>query len=259
MLKQIIKIDVDKCDGCGACVTACHEDAIGLVNGKAQLLREDYCDGLGDCLSACPLDAISFEQIDVVPISQSPLLSTESIDHHDSEPFNQECSCSENAESYTGDKSPAESNTSDKSPAESYSCDKSPAESYTGDKSPAELRISLANWPIQIKLVPEKAGYYDKADLLIAADCTAFAYSSFHPEFLSDHTTLIGCPKLDAIDYTEKLAAIFQNDIKSITVLRMEVPCCKGLATATQTALQSTGKTIPLQVIVLSRDGRILG
>ncbi|MFV0518574.1 MAG: ATP-binding protein [Aminipila sp.] len=190
MIRKIIKINQEKCNGCGLCVNACHEGAIGMIDGKAHLLRDDYCDGLGDCLPVCPTDAISFEERE--------------------------------------------------------------AADYVED-------VQLSQWPVQIKLVPINAPYFNNADLLIAADCTAFAYANFHEDFIKDHITLVGCPKLDSVDYSEKLSQIIaNNNIKSIRVTRMEVPCCGGIEYAVKKAIELSGKNIPCEIVTISIKGRIL-
>ncbi len=205
MKRQIIKIDEEKCNGCGICVTACHEGAIGLVEGKARLLRDDYCDGLGNCLPGCPTGAITFEEREAAAYDEEAVQKR--IDAH----------------------------------------------SRAGQDS--ELR----QWPVQLKLVPVNAAYFNGANLLVAADCSAFAYANFHRDFIKNHITVIGCPKLDSGDYTEKLTAIIaQNDIKSLTIVRMEVPCCGGLSHAATEALKASGKFIPWQVVTISTDGRRL-
>lgn len=204
MIRRIIQIDEDKCNGCGACASACHESAIGMVEGKAKLLRDDYCDGLGDCLPQCPTGAITFVEREAAPYDEQAVLENK--------------------------KKKEEKQTS-----------------------------QLAQWPCQIKLVPVHAPYFNGAKLLIAADCTAYAYANVHQEFMRGKITLIGCPKLDAVDYSEKLTQIIAgNDIHSVTVLRMEVPCCGGLEMAARKALQNSGKFIPWQVVTISIDGRIL-
>lgn len=207
MIRKIIKIDGDKCNGCGLCATACHEGAIGMVNGKAKLLREDYCDGLGDCLPACPMGAITFE------VREAPAYNEEAVRK-------------------------AKEN-------------QVPIPFVPGSK--------LTNWPVQIKLAPINAPCFNGADLLIAADCTAYAYANFHNDFIRDRVTLIGCPKLDSVDYSQKLTAIIENNnIKSISVVRMEVPCCGGIEFAVKQAINASGKMLPLQVATISTDGQIL-
>lgn len=228
MIRKIIKIDEEKCNGCGACVSACHEGAIGLVDGKAKLMRDDYCDGLGDCLPSCPTGAISFEQREAADYNEKAVMENRfkkhGIAHHGGCPGSRLSRIMHGHDSHTDIK--------------------------------AESRLS--QWPVQIKLVPVNAPYFDGADLLIAADCTAFAYGNFHNDFIKDKITLIGCPKLDSVDYSEKLTAILAvNDIKSVTVVRMEVPCCGGIQTAVQKALDASGKNVPLNVTVISTDGKI--
>ena len=224
MLRKIIRIDEEKCNGCGACAKACHEGAIQMADGKAKLVFEDYCDGLGDCLPVCPTDAISFEERDV------PAYTKKTV-----HPANLPCGCP---------------GTESKVIRREDTC--------MAD-APSPITSRLSQWPVQIKLVPVNAPYFDGADLLIAADCTAYAYGNFHNEFIRDRIVLVGCPKLDAVDYTEKLTAIITNNtIKSLTVVRMEVPCCGGLEAAAKNALKASGKVIPLQVVTISTDGRII-
>lgn len=229
MIRRIIKIDQEKCNGCGACATACHEGAIDMVNGKAVLTREDYCDGLGDCLPNCPTGAITFEEREAPAYNEAAVKAAQAAKRA------QACGC------------PGEQ-------AKTIAEPQSSAAQVTM-AAPSELR----QWPVQIKLVPVNAPFFDGAKLLIAADCTAYAYGNFHQEFIRGHVTLIGCPKLDAVDYSEKLAQIIaQNDIRSITVTRMEVPCCGGIEHAVKQALAKRGKLIPWQVVTISADGRIL-
>ena len=229
MLRKIIKIDQEKCNGCGACAAACHEGAIEMVNGKATLTREDYCDGLGDCLPACPVDAITFEEREAPAYNEAAVLAAK---QKKATPL--PCGCPGTA-------------------SKAIKRDVSAVQTRT----PAVSQLS--QWPVQIKLVPVNAPYFDGAKLLVAADCTAYAYANFHNEFIRNHITLIGCPKLDEGDYTEKLTAIIaNNDIKSVTVVRMEVPCCGGIEQAVKRALQTSGKFIPWQVVTVSTDGRIL-
>lgn len=199
MIRKIIRIDEDKCTGCALCATACHEGAIGMVNGKAKLLRENYCDGFGDCLPACPAGAISFEEREAPAYDENAVLKSK----------------------------------------------------------PSVGRLS--QWPVQIKLVPVTAPFFKDADLLIAATCSAFAYGAFHEHFIKDRVTLVGCPKLDGVDYADKLSQIFAaNDIKSIRLARMQVPCCGGLESAVKRAVAASGKDIPVSVSIISSDGRIL-
>ena len=219
MIRRIITIDEEKCNGCGLCADACHEGAIGIVSGKARLLREDYCDGLGDCLPACPMNAISFEEREAPAYNEAAVLAAKKA----------------------------------KAAPLPCGCPGSACQSVQATES------QLRNFPVQIKLLPPNAPYFDGADLLIAADCTAFAYGNFHRDFMRNKVTMIGCPKLDAVDYAEKLTQIFQyNDIRSITVTRMTVPCCGGLSHAVKTALENSGKTIPLHIITISPDGKIM-
>ena len=202
MIRKIITIDEEKCNGCGLCAKACHEGAIGMVGGKAKLLREDYCDGLGDCLPACPMKAITFEEREAPAYNEAAVLAA-----------------------------------------------KKAKESASGN---------LNNFPIQIKLLPPVAPWFADSDLLIAADCTAYSYGNFHNDFMQGKVTMIACPKLDGVDYTEKLTQIFtNNNIRSVTVTRMTVPCCGGLSYAVQTALERSGKQIPLHIITISPDGKI--
>lgn len=229
MIRKIIKIDEEKCNGCGACATACHEGAIEMVNGKAKLMRENYCDGLGDCLPACPTSAISFEE------REAPAYDEEAVKRakmqKQSAPL--PCGC------------PG---------TQSKSITRQPAL-----ETPQVVNSQLSQWPVQIKLVPVNAPYFDGANLLIAADCTAYAYANFHNEFIRGRITLIGCPKLDEGDYADKLTEILSlNDIKSITILRMEVPCCGGIENAAKRAIEASGKRIPWNVVTIATDGRII-
>ena len=205
MIRKIVHFNTEKCNGCGLCARACHENAIGIVNGKAQLLRDDYCDGMGDCLPACPMDAISFEE----------------------------------REALAYDEVAVEQN-----------------------KQTLSLNLkssSLKQWPCQIKLAPIRAPFYANSDLLIAASCTAYAYSSFHHDFMENKITLIGCPKLDGVDYSEKLTAIIRNNpFTSITLVKMEVPCCKGLEVAVNKAIEQSKKELPLKVVTISIEGKLI-
>ncbi len=237
MIRKIIKIDEEKCNGCGACAAACHEGAIEMIDGKAKLTREDYCDGLGDCLPACPTDAISFEEREAPAYDEAAVLAAKAKKAEAPLP----CGC-------PGTQSRAIRRES------------AGIESEAAQGFPATASVSqLSQWPVQIKLAPVNAPYFNGAKLLVAADCTAYAYGNFHNEFIRDHITLIGCPKLDSVDYSEKLTAILaNNEIRSVTVVRMEVPCCGGIEHAVKTALQESGKFIPWQVVTISTDGRII-
>lgn len=229
MIRKIIKIDEDKCNGCGACAAACHEGAIGMVDGKAKLLRDDYCDGLGDCLPACPTGAIRFEEREAAAYDERAVLEN----RKKAEPVHGGCPGSRLRQMAPKTDQP--------------------------DAASGKIPSQLGQWPCQIKLVPVNAPYFDNAKLLIAADCTAFAYANLHQEFMRGKITLVGCPKLDGEDYSEKLTAIVSgNNIQSVTVVRMEVPCCGGLELAAKKALQASGKFIPWQVVTISVDGNIL-
>lgn len=219
MIRKIIHIDEEKCNGCGLCAEACHEGAIEMVNGKARLMRDDYCDGLGDCLPACPTGAITFTEREAAAYDE------EAVKRHLAK----------------RDGAPSASGTAASQPG------------LTSQPS------QLCQWPVQIKLAPVSAPYFSGARLLIAADCTAYAYASFHQDFIRGRVTLIGCPKLDGVDYTEKLTEILSgNDIRDLTIVRMEVPCCGGIQHAATEALKASGKFIPWQVVTISTDGRIL-
>ena len=233
MLRRIIQIDEEKCNGCGACAAACHEGAIGMVNGKARLLRDDYCDGLGDCLPACPVNAITFIEREAVAYDEAAVKANQAAKARATGAL--PCGC-------PGTTAKTIERAAQTTPAHAE-----------------KVESQLYQWPVQIKLVPVTAPYFDGANLLIAADCTAFAYGDFHNRFMRNHVTIIGCPKLDAVDYAQKLTEIIrQNDIKSVTIVRMEVPCCGGLEAAAKKALQDSGKFIPWQVATISTDGRIL-
>lgn len=224
MVRKIIQIDEEKCNGCGACARACHEGAIGMVDGKAKLLRDDYCDGLGDCLPACPTGAITFVEREAAPYDEQAVQA--------------------NKKGHAG-------------------CPGTRMKQFHLQAAPEIPAVpagsQLGQWPCQIKLVPVNAAFFQGAKLLIAADCAAFAYANMHQEFMRGKITLIGCPKLDGVDYSAKLTEILRgNDIRSVTIVRMEVPCCGGLELAAKKALQNSGKFLPWQVVTISTDGRIL-
>ena len=246
MLRKIIKIDESKCNGCGACASACHEGAIAMVNGVAKLTREDYCDGLGDCLPACPTGANTFEMreapaYDEAAVKKAQLQKKLMQELGGGMP----CGCPGSQA-----KSIKHENTESESGSVSSASSVSPVQAVPS---------RLSTWPVQIKLAPVNAPYFSGADLLIAADCSAYAYGNFHNDLIKNRVVLIGCPKLDEGDYSEKLKAIIAgNDIKSVTVVRMEVPCCGGIEMAARRALQESGKFIPWQVVTISTDGRVL-
>lgn len=230
MIRKIIKIDENKCNGCGACASACHEGAIEIINGKARLTREDYCDGLGDCLPSCPVDAISFE------LREAPSYNEEAVRKNKIEKQNNSsyCSCPS-------------------------AMSKTLAKTRNEIAETTVISSELLQWPVQIKLIPTIAPFFENANLLIAADCTAYAYGNFHNKFMRNHITIIGCPKLDEGDYSEKLTQIISNNnIKSVTIVRMEVPCCGGIEAATKKALQNSEKFIPWSVVTISTNGKIL-
>ena len=232
MVRKIIEINEEKCNGCGLCASACHEGAIGMVDGKAKLLRDDYCDGLGNCLPVCPTGAITFVEREAAAYDEAAVQANL---HAKAQPEPLACGCPG-----------SQAKTLHRTPA---------AQPAAAAPAVSELR----QWPVQIKLVPVNAPYFDGAHLLVAADCTAYAYADFHREFIRNKITLIGCPKLDEGDYSEKLTEIIRrNEIKSVTVVRMEVPCCGGIEHAVRTALQNSGKFLPWQVVTVSTDGRIL-
>ena len=291
MIRRVIQIDEDRCNGCGACANACHEGAIGMVNGKAKLLRDDYCDGLGDCLPSCPTGAITFVEREAAAYDEAAVIANKqakldaeksgdvagsgaghrarnlgvnggkspvhlgcpgsmarSIFRRPAAASGGEADKAVQASSYEQTAVECVQNTSDKT-----------GNQHTGDIYNYERPSQLTQWPVQIKLAPVNAPYFDGAKLLIAADCTAYAYASFHEKFIKGHVTLVGCPKLDSVDYSEKLTEIIKrNDIQSVTIVRMEVPCCGGLEMAAKKALQDSGKFIPWQVATISIDGRIL-
>lgn len=238
MIRKVIQIDEEKCTGCRLCVDACHEGAIGLVNGKAKLLRDDFCDGMGDCLPSCPTGAITFVEREALPYDEQAVAAAmRAREQVASVPAAGGCPGSR-AQTLR----PAHAQAA---PAFAASCEAAPSQ--------------LAQWPCQVKLMPLQAPYYQGCDLLIAADCTAFAYASFHERFMSGKITVIGCPKLDAVDYSEKLSTILAlNDIRSVTVTRMEVPCCGGLERAAAAAVASCGRDMPFEVVTFSVRGDIL-
>lgn len=260
MLRKIIHIDQEKCNGCGICVNACHEGAIGLVDGKAKLMRDDYCDGLGDCLPTCPTGAITFVEREAAAYDEAAVQENmkkkqgaahqrhgSENQHHSAANHQQQpdlpCGC------------PGSQSRTLKRETEAPASNSTPAVPVqTGT-----LESQLRQWPVQIKLAPINAPYFDGANLLIAADCAAYAYADFHNQFIRNRITLIGCPKLDDVDYSEKLTAILaNNNIKSVTVVRMEVPCCGGIQNAVINALKNSGKMIPWQVVTISTTGEIL-
>ena len=295
MLRKIIQIDEDKCNGCGACATACHEGAIAMLHGKAKLIRDDYCDGLGDCLPACPTGAITFVVREAAAYDEAAVLENQKkkAEQKDTPLPSLENSGSENA---PADNCGCAGTQSQEIKHAVHGCAgtqsqeiKHAAHGCAGAQSqeikhavhgcagaqsqeiehadenvqqtiPAAEPVSrLSQWPVQIKLAPVNAPYFNGAKLLIAADCTAFAYANFHERFIKDHITLVGCPKLDSADYSEKLTEIIrENDIESVTIVRMEVPCCGGLEYAAKTALQNSGKFIPWQVVTISIDGKMI-
>lgn len=231
MIRRIIHIDEEKCNGCGACAQACHEGAIAMVEGKAKLMRDDYCDGLGDCLPACPTGAITFVEREAAAYDEAAVLAAKA---EREKPH--ACSC----------------------PGSAARALEPKTEKVTV-RAQTESVSQLRQWPVQIKLAPVNAPWFKDAKLLIAADCTAYAYASFHEDFIKDRITLVGCPKLDSTDYSIKLGEILRNnDIRSITVVRMQVPCCGGIEFAVRKALQDSGKMIPWSVVTISTDGKII-
>lgn len=233
MIRKIIEINEEKCNGCGLCAQACHEGAIGMVNGKAKLLRDDYCDGLGDCLPVCPVDAIKFVEREAAAYDEEAVKAAQA-ERAAAADKPLPCGC-------------AGSQVKSFERSGTCSCEGGHAESR------------IRNWPVQIRLAPVNAPYFDGADLLIAADCTAFAYGDFHNRFVKDRIMLVGCPKLDPVDYSEKLTEILRNNnIRSVTLVRMQVPCCGGLQSATANAIKASGKEIPASLAVISTDGRVI-
>ena len=238
MIRKIIRIDKEKCNGCGVCADACHEGAIDIINGKAELVREHFCDGLGDCLPECPTGAISFEEREAPEYDEKAVKEAQKKIFAKNQAMTAHAGCPGSKSMQIQRKEASETETT----------------------SSTQNQVSkLQNWPVQIKLAPVNAPYFNGAKLLIAADCTAYAYAGFHQDFIRNKVTLIGCPKLDQVDYSEKLTAIIQNnDIQSVTIVRMEVPCCGGLEMAARKALQNSGKFIPWQVITIGIDGNII-
>lgn len=238
MKRRIIEINREQCNGCGACAAACHEGAISMIDGKAQLMRDDYCDGLGDCLPVCPTGAITFVEREAAAYDEKTVMENKRKmmqEKMKKEGMTLPCSCPGSQTRRIEHTAYAEV-----------------------EEENAKYVSRLSQWPVQIKLVPVNAQYFDGAKLLIAADCTAYAYAAFHERFIRGHITLVGCPKLDDVDYSEKLTEIIRdNDIKSVTIVRMEVPCCGGLETAAKKALQQSGKFIPWQVVTVTVDGRL--
>ena len=238
MIRKIIHIDEDKCSGCGLCATACHEGAIDIIDGKAKLVRENFCDGFGDCLPGCPTGAITFEEREAPAYDEAAVQeSKKKKELQEKMKHLHEGGC----------------------PGSRMRMLEQPGEAGSNIAEPMRQAPQLRNWPVQIKLAPINAPYFNKTKLLIAADCTAYAYANFHQEFMRGKVTLVGCPKLDAVDYSEKLTEIIRsNEIQEVTIVRMEVPCCGGLEMAAKKALQASGKFIPWQVVTISIDGKIL-
>ena len=232
MIRKIVKIDQEKCNGCGLCIDACHEGALQLINGKATLVSESYCDGLGACLPECPMGAISIEEREAQPFDE------EAVKQHIMQKTEETLPCG--------------------CPGTQVRAMERPVNSLA-QQSQAPVESQLRQWPCQIRLVPANAPYFRNAHLLVAADCTAYAYASIHQDFMRNKITIIGCPKLDDVDYSDKLTDILKyNDIKSVTVLKMEVPCCGGLAYAVRNALIQSGKMIPWRVVTISIDGKVI-
>ena len=243
MKRRIINIDESKCNGCGACANACHEGAIAMVNGKAKLMRDDFCDGLGDCLPACPTGAITFTEREAVAYNEAAVLAAKQAKQRMGGCPGSRAAVLERP--HMGGCPGSRMAAFNRTPAQAADA--------------AEPVSQLRQWPVQIKLAPINAPWLNGADVLIAADCTAYSRADFHARFMQDKVTLIGCPKLDSVDYSEKLAEMFSsNDIASITVVRMQVPCCGGITAAVERAIAASGKRIPMRVVILSTDGRII-
>lgn len=277
MVRRVIEIDEEACIGCGLCANACHEGAIGMVNGKAKLMRDDYCDGFGDCLPACPVDAIKFIEREAAAYDEAAVLAAKKAKETanklssvmSSIKNNNAKSKNEMKDNFT-DANGNYSKNRDADMIEPCGCPGTRAQTIIHDNSDdnscnvnnnvsEKIQSELTQWPVQIQLLPVTAPFYNNANLLIAADCTAYAYGDFHRKFVKNRVVLVGCPKLDDADYQSKLTAIIsQNDIKSVTIVRMEVPCCGGLENAAKEALKASGKFIPWQVVTISTDGRIL-
>lgn len=273
MIRTIINIEKEKCNGCGICVSACHEGAIAMIDGKAELVRDDYCDGLGNCLPACPTGAITFVEREAAAFDEAAVaenMKKMQKDSHQPQQTHAQHSHSQQPQHNHPQHRPevpfagcpgSMSRMLKKETEAGFAA--APADSHasspTQAPAPVQLESQLQQWPVQIKLVPVNAPYFDGANLLIAADCAAYAYANFHNQFMKNKITIIGCPKLDEGDYSEKLTAILaNNNIKSLTVVRMEVPCCGGIQNAAVTALRNSGKMIPWQVVTLTTNGEIL-
>lgn len=276
MIRRMIEIDEDKCVGCGLCTTACQEGAIAIVDGKAKLIRDDYCDGLGNCLPVCPTNAISFVEREALPFDPAAVEAAKTATA--TAPC--DCSGSTSASVATsgdsmdtlacgcpGSQVKSLKNSQTDMPNENVcgcpsgivSTSGQPSRTSSDIPTGSSVASHLAQWPVQLKLVPVNAPFFDRAKILIAADCTAFALADFHERFMREKVTLIGCPKLDSVDYTEKLTAIIrENNIQSVTVVRMQIPCCVGLESAVKRALQDSGKFLPWQVVTISTDGTIV-
>lgn len=240
MIRKIIQIDEDKCNGCGACAKACHEGAIKMINGKAKLIRDDYCDGLGDCLPACPTAAITFVEREALPYDEEAVNKNKQNQNNSNnkQPEKMPCGCPGTF-------------------AKSFKREASTNQPENQNSSP--ITSQLRQWPVQIKLANVNAPFFNNSNLLIAADCAAYAYADFHGRFMKNKVTLIGCPKLDSVDYSDKLTEIIKNnEIKSVTVVRMEVPCCGGIEAAVKKALQQSGKFIPWQIVTVTTDGNLI-